>query len=784
MALEIEIKSNSKQAETSLKRILDTIDKLPMSANNADKQLKNSFKNSFSGLESTLNKNTTQIKKFSKGVGNDLGKLNKSVDQANVSIKSMTDGIVTFANVTAGLFTGILAAGGITSVSSHFVELGNRIALVTGRTEALAASQSKLFAVARRSRSDLQTTVDLFSSLSINANLSSKEATALTETLIKAGKIGGGSMQTIQGSLVQLQQGLASGTLRGEELNSVLEGTPRIAQAIAKELQVGTGELRALAAEGRISAEVVKRALLNAKDEIDGEFGLLRVSLSQAMSDAGRELGIGLNRVIGVLSSGGVTDFVVSLTESIRQGFANLAVFFRVVQTDFLLFRLSLDSMFDGLADTAIGAFKGLVGGVLHYTNKLFEVPGKIKDWAREIGDIFYDLYIEVVGNSTWPDLIDGVIITAKGIKGATKFITGFTESVGNAFSRILNQWTNVDFQDAMGSRSGIIGAAMQARIDIFNITSQMVAGTLSILEGLSASGSVFGTLASTVGGHFSDLFGKIDFGETFEIMIDKVVGYTEKLFAVPKRIADWAKEIGSTFYDLYIEIVGNSTWPDLVDGVIAYASNIFSASSPIKAFAMEVRNIFAGLVSFIQDHFVATFAVAMLAALGVFGAFAATLVDIAAKIIAVYTTLEMLASVGFFDAIADGFSKLADAVTPDFDSAFYTKGGFIYAMNELAYRASILPGEVASYFDLLKDMVGEAANIVGDIVDDVEGIFQKALSLTIQVGIESLGTVLSTAFLIAFGTLASGALAGNLGSYDRCRHHGCPCISIYRFYF
>lgn len=104
---------------------------------------------------------------------------------------------------------------------------------------------------------------------------------AFAEQIQKQMAISGASGASAQAALVQLTQGLASGTLRGEELNSVLEQTPMIAQTIAEYMGVTIGEMRELASEGKVTAEVVKNAMLGAAEETNAQFEQMPMTWAQ-----------------------------------------------------------------------------------------------------------------------------------------------------------------------------------------------------------------------------------------------------------------------------------------------------------------------------------------------------------------------------------------------------------------------------------------------------------------------------------------------------------------------
>src|SRR5690606_18736649 len=124
-----------------------------------------------------------------------------------------------------------------------------RLSLVTSGTEQLVRVQNELFAVAQSTRAPLVDTVDLYGRMARatqELGVSEGQLLTVTNAINQAIVISGASASSAQAALIQLGQGFAAGALRGEELNSVLEQTPRIAQAIADGMRVSVGELRRL----------------------------------------------------------------------------------------------------------------------------------------------------------------------------------------------------------------------------------------------------------------------------------------------------------------------------------------------------------------------------------------------------------------------------------------------------------------------------------------------------------------------------------------------------------
>ena len=135
--------------------------------------------------------------------------------------------------------------------------------------------EKKVMASAQRSRTSYMDAASSIAKLGLNARDafgSMDEVIAFQELINKQFIIGGASVQEQQAAMIQLTQAMASGVLRGEELNSVFEQAPGIIQSIADYLDVSIGEIRAMAAEGQLTADVVKNAMFAAADDIETKF--------------------------------------------------------------------------------------------------------------------------------------------------------------------------------------------------------------------------------------------------------------------------------------------------------------------------------------------------------------------------------------------------------------------------------------------------------------------------------------------------------------------------------
>lgn len=137
---------------------------------------------------------------------------------------------------------------------------------------------------ARGSYADMAAMVGKLGTLAGDSFSSSKEIVAFAEQFQKHLALSGADATQSSAAILQMTQALSSGVLRGEELNSILENAPSAAQAIARELGVSVGEMRNLAAEGRLTANVVKNALLSAADDTNAAFNQIPYTWSQVLT--------------------------------------------------------------------------------------------------------------------------------------------------------------------------------------------------------------------------------------------------------------------------------------------------------------------------------------------------------------------------------------------------------------------------------------------------------------------------------------------------------------------
>ena len=207
-------------------------------------------------------------------------KMNRAMRDGASAAGSLASRLKALAAGYLGL-RGVQALG---SLSDTWTQTTARLDRMNDGRQTTPEAQDMIFHAAQRSRGDYQDTADMVSKLGTlapDAFGSTAEVVAFAEQINKQFALAGTSAQGAQAAMLQLTQAMSSGVLRGEELNSVLEQAPTITQAIAKYMGVTIGELRELASEGQVTAQVVKAALFAAAEETNAAFEAVPLTFSQ-----------------------------------------------------------------------------------------------------------------------------------------------------------------------------------------------------------------------------------------------------------------------------------------------------------------------------------------------------------------------------------------------------------------------------------------------------------------------------------------------------------------------
>lgn len=425
-------------------------------------------------------------------------------DLANTSRR--VGGAIDFVRNSLHLLGGALATRQIINYANTYVNLQNRIRATGAETKQLTGIYSELLSVANATRSDLEGTVETYSRLAISSKelgVSQRELIDFTKSLNQAIILSGASAQEAQAGMIQLSQGLASGALRGDELRSVLEQLPTVADVIAKNLKVTRGELRTLGTEGKITANVVLDAFKNARVELDEKFGKSVPTIGQSFTvlknnfvdfvgrlDESVGLTTKLSKLIftlannldlaaksalalssGLIIVGGTRRSIDLLVGSVRaltlaiaaNPLGALAIVLTTVITSITLFR---DEIKLGIDDvTTLGDLMRAVGEVF------YSVFRNVLALAKSTFGPLYDLISGFVKEIDF-SVIGVIRFTAKGLdtyvglwKGAVfaiiELFKGLLPALGDLFSRALN-FLLKKISDFVNEAIGILNPVLQ----------------------------------------------------------------------------------------------------------------------------------------------------------------------------------------------------------------------------------------------------------------------------------------------------------------------------------
>lgn len=248
---------------------------------------------------------------------NSLNGLSDAGGEATVNVRGLGTAARAAGSALAALGVGVIARE-VLRMTDAFKNMQGSLALVSTSTANASESFQKLLAMANNTGSSLESTVSLYTRLANatrGAGYTQEQMLNVTDALNKAFVISGATMQEASNAAIQLSQGLASGTLRGEELNSVMEQGPRITRALADYLGVTNGEIRKLAAEGKITGDVVTNALLKSLTSLNAELA----KMPRTFEQASQALKNNFLAAIGQINVDPVVSSVDALAKSLAQ---------------------------------------------------------------------------------------------------------------------------------------------------------------------------------------------------------------------------------------------------------------------------------------------------------------------------------------------------------------------------------------------------------------------------------------------------------------------------------
>ena len=208
------------------------------------------------------------------------GRFNQEISAGTQQANELTNTI----KRAVAAYVSIQSVGKALNISDELVQTTSRLNMMNDGVQTTAELVNMVYAAAQNARGSFSQMADVVARFGNNAKdafSSSEEVVAFADLIQKQMTIAGASTQEAANAELQLSQALGSGVLRGDELNSIFEQAPNLIQNIADYLDVPIGKIREMAADGELSADVVKAAIFSAADDINSKFNEMPMTWGQ-----------------------------------------------------------------------------------------------------------------------------------------------------------------------------------------------------------------------------------------------------------------------------------------------------------------------------------------------------------------------------------------------------------------------------------------------------------------------------------------------------------------------
>lgn len=386
-----------------------------------------------------------------------------ATSSAQKSVDRMTQSQKTAANATNGLagsvrnlvagYVGLQTISRLLNLSDTITSTTARIDMMNDGLQTTAQLNDMIWQSAQRSRGLYTETANLVAqlgNLAGDAFSSSQEIVAFAEQINKQIALSGASGTAASAAILQLTQGLSSGALRGEELNSILEQTPTIAQAIAKYMGVTTGEMRELASQGAVTAEVVKNAMFAAAEETNAKFESMPMTWAQVWNQFQNIAIQALEPLLGVVSS--FAQLVSNNIDMVIPVIAGLAAG--------LLFFAAASAIASGAAKAFFTTL--LTNPLTWIAVAVGVVIALIVQWVQAVGGL----------QTAWLIVVDTLMYGWDTVKAG--FMTGVFF--------VMNLWDQLTLALAIAS-TNIVNFMGQMKVNVLLILQTMINGAIDLIN-------------------------------------------------------------------------------------------------------------------------------------------------------------------------------------------------------------------------------------------------------------------------------------------------------------
>ncbi|HAV1616110.1 TPA: tape measure protein [Enterobacter hormaechei subsp. xiangfangensis] len=243
-------------------------------------------------IEYVIKADTAQLLRADKQVRDVTDGMESGFNRADKAASSLTSSFGSLSRVATSLMA-ILSAQQVAEYADAWTTLNNKLANALRPSEQLVDVTERVFNITQQTRGSLDATASLYARLeraTREYGTSADDLAKLTTIINQGFVVSGATAQEAENAIIQLSQGLASGALRGEEFNSVNEQGNRIIVALADSMGVSIGQMRQMAAAGKLTTDVVVNGLLSQGTAIGNEFANTTTTISQALQVAGNNI--------------------------------------------------------------------------------------------------------------------------------------------------------------------------------------------------------------------------------------------------------------------------------------------------------------------------------------------------------------------------------------------------------------------------------------------------------------------------------------------------------------
>ncbi len=531
-----------------------------------------------------------------------------SVKEVGNNLKDAKNQMLSLRNLVGGYFA-MVAGGSAIKIADEWAAVDSRVKLATKSAEEHKYALSQIFDLSQRSGQDYLASADLFSKVNRSAGdlgLSLDDTLNLTEIIGQTMTIGGGDQGAQQAALMQLGQALGSGALRGDELNSIIEQAPRLANAIADSFGVPIGQLKDLGKEGKLTSKELAQGLLKQVDKIQKEFDQMPKTFGRGMTILKNKAGQLIDVAVNKVSKLGAAFYNAAewVTENIRLvGFLAGTVIggklmFALAAAKKSLHQLLMMGARAAAPYLAMAAAAGVVAlvlediygwtqGDLSFTGALV---GRYEVWADKfavLGKLADKLWINVRGLLKDLSRMAGVEINFDSWQAfATDILEYIIAAVRNLINtvsgmvRVIRALINGDYAGAWSSAGDMIDGLSLKFLPLYSVGLMVLGGILSAVWALfSPFRAFFGLLK---GGFRSVMFVAKPFIKVAKGIASPFI-WAQKHFKLFSRVGSGAfsllKRGAVKFGVIFKSVVGT-----VVKGIFAIGRAMFMAvaSNPI----------------------------------------------------------------------------------------------------------------------------------------------------------------------------------------------------------